>query len=614
MQLDLFAEAPKAPTTVVQPQPVRQAATPIVAASPPAPLEPEVAVSQIAPMTLRDVLTFYEGEGADHPRGASLKSALRQVAKVVDKPLEDLPADPVRLRELLTRGNPARVGIKPTNWKQIKSTALNALRGSGIAVLASRDSTPLSPEWQALNETLPNRSAQIGLSRLLRSLSRNGVTPLKMSAAGFEIFQGEVERLSVRSNPRAAQAQAAKFWNMAAASVSGWPQVLMPVPRDGRHRYSLDWHEFPAAFVAEVGAFLDAKHNPDPLEENYSKPVRQATTDGRRRNLRQFASALAVSGHLTADRITGLEVLTNVENVRAALRFLKERRPDAKFTEGDFNYLHLMKTIAKHWLNDDEATRALATLIQQVRAQIGSKPGMTKKNRERLRQFVLPTNVEALIDLPVRTFKTAGQKPNPSYRKSIDVMRALQVGFLTFVPIRCENLTGLKLGINVIEIGQGAKRTLRVYLPSEITKTSREYEAPLPKHLYALYDAWIEVHRPNVSQAVSPYLFPSPRGELRNKVAVSTKLSRFIERETGLQVHMHLFRHIAAKLYLDYDPGGIEIVRQLLGHTSTRTTLRAYTELSTDPAFKRFEDVLLGDHRGTGRAAKGRKAPGAYLS
>lgn len=616
MQLDLFIDAKQPETPVAKPS-----VSPRLSPKPIAPVEAVEVVSgsaspQDVPVTLRDVMTFYEGEGSGHPRCAQFKSALRQVAKVFDQQLEDLPADPARMRKLLQYGSPARVGIKPNTWKQMKSTALGGLRGCGVAVLASRDSTPLSPTWQVLNDALPDRSAQIGLSRFLRSLSRNGVEPPDVSRASFEQFKTEVETLSVRSNPRAALSQTAKFWNKAMACVPGWPQVLAPVPRDGRHRYSLDWSEFRPTFVAEVEAFLDAKHNPDPLEENFSKPVRPATTDGRRKSLRQFASALALSGRVQTAQITGLGVLTEIENVRAALRFFRARRPGEKFTEGELNYLHLMKTIAKHWLNDREATKELSKLIQQVRAQIGPRPGMTPKNRERLRQFVLPANVDALINLPADVLKKVGRKPKPSYRKSVDVMRGLQVGLLTFVPIRCENLTGLKLGENIIEIGQGPKRTLRVHLSSKITKTSREYEAPLPKHLHPIYDAWIEVHRPNISQAVSPYLFPNPSGALRNKAAVSTKLSRFIERETGLQVHTHLFRHIAAKLYLDHDPGGIEIVRQLLGHSSTRTTLKVYADLQTDPAFKRFEDALLGDRDRVTSAKRqnGRQPAGAYLS
>ena len=66
-----------------------------------------------------------------------------------------------------------------------------------------------------------------------------------------------------------------------------------------------------------------------------------------------------------------------------------------------------------------------------------------------------------------------------------------------------------------------------------------------------------------------------------------------MERETGLHMNLHLFRHLAAKLYLRFDPGGIETVRQLLGHKTIKTTLKAYADFQTEPAFQRLEEALL---------------------
>ena len=70
-------------------------------------------------------------------------------------------------------------------------------------------------------------------------------------------------------------------------------------------------------------------------------------------------------------------------------------------------------------------------------------------------------------------------------------------------------------------------------------------------------------------------------------------MTNFLKKETGLEMHLHLFRHLAAKLYLDVNPQGIELVSQLLGHSSTRTTLKAYAELKTDPAFHNLERAIF---------------------
>ena len=66
-----------------------------------------------------------------------------------------------------------------------------------------------------------------------------------------------------------------------------------------------------------------------------------------------------------------------------------------------------------------------------------------------------------------------------------------------------------------------------------------------------------------------------------------------MKRETGLDMNLHLYRHLAAKLYLRFDPGGLETVRQLLGHKTIKTTLKAYADFQTEPAFLRLEEALL---------------------
>lgn len=132
-----------------------------------------------------------------------------------------------------------------------------------------------------------------------------------------------------------------------------------------------------------------------------------------------------------------------------------------------------------------------------------------------------------------------------------------------------------------------------IHLPAAITKTYRDYRAPLPRHLYPLLDAWMTRYRRRVCDRASPYLFPNPSGDLRSRDALSAKLTRFVQRETGLTLNLHLFRHIAAKILLDHDSSSIEVVRQLLGHTSTRTTMKVYAELQTDPAFRRLEAAMF---------------------
>jgi integrase len=54
----------------------------------------------------------------------------------------------------------------------------------------------------------------------------------------------------------------------------------------------------------------------------------------------------------------------------------------------------------------------------------------------------------------------------------------------------------------------------------------------------------------------------------------------------------HQFRHLAAKVHLDSHPGSYEVVRQLLGHKSLRTTTSFYAGPDTRRAGRAHADLI----------------------
>ncbi len=57
-------------------------------------------------------------------------------------------------------------------------------------------------------------------------------------------------------------------------------------------------------------------------------------------------------------------------------------------------------------------------------------------------------------------------------------------------------------------------------------------------------------------------------------------------------MNVHLFRHLAAKFYLEAHPDDVETVRRLLGHGNEATTRRHYAEIKTAAAFRRYDSVI----------------------
>ena len=66
-----------------------------------------------------------------------------------------------------------------------------------------------------------------------------------------------------------------------------------------------------------------------------------------------------------------------------------------------------------------------------------------------------------------------------------------------------------------------------------------------------------------------------------------------VKQRCGLLVNPHLFRHIAAKLYLEAHPGAYGVVRLLHGHKSVDTTTRFYCGTETAAALQHYDDHIL---------------------
>jgi integrase len=69
-------------------------------------------------------------------------------------------------------------------------------------------------------------------------------------------------------------------------------------------------------------------------------------------------------------------------------------------------------------------------------------------------------------------------------------------------------------------------------------------------------------------------------------------IERTVIRRVGVKITPHQFRHLGAKLALDANPGAYELVRQLLGHRSLKTTTRFYAGPDTRRAGRAHADLI----------------------
>jgi integrase len=555
--------------------------------------------SEIA--TLADVLRELEAAPEPTRKHGEMRSAVKMVGKVLGRPLRDIPANPAELRKSLAAANPAQAAMTRYRWIRVRSLVLAALGAVGLDVMPGRDAGGLSPAWLELAGKLPTKRLRIGLSRLMSFFSRRSLAPEDIDATHLERFKIALGTASLDPAPQTTFNSAARLWNEAADIVEGWPRAHAKVEADPR-RYSLAWDAFSEPFVADVRAFLDHGGSQDPLSDDYVKSVRPATIEGRQRMIRQFASALVNSG-FPVEGLTSLGVLVEPANAKAAFRYLLDRSGGTTSPQ-IANTSILLRTISRHWVkvpaDADAAIQKLASALQ-----VKSK-GMRPKNRERLRQFDLDENLKALLLLPARVLEEVRRSDKGGKGEAVRVMMALAVEILTMAPMRLKNVVGLEVDRHLVTVRRAGKTSRHIVIPAEETKTEAPFEMALPLSSVALLDAYLTTYRERVCDYASPYLFPGRAGRRRSDTSFAALLTKFLKRELGVTMHTHLFRHLAAKVHLEARPEDIESVRQILGHTTTRTTLRAYAELKSDAAFRRYDETIMQRRDAATRASASR--------
>jgi integrase len=76
-------------------------------------------------------------------------------------------------------------------------------------------------------------------------------------------------------------------------------------------------------------------------------------------------------------------------------------------------------------------------------------------------------------------------------------------------------------------------------------------------------------------------VFMTSAGRARTQAAITVAIQKSVLRYAGVKLTPHQFRHLAAKIILDNNPGAFELVRQLLGHKNPKTTTNFYAGIDT---------------------------------
>lgn len=546
------------------------------------------------PKTLADVIHVLEGNIRLSPtRRRDLISAVNTVARWLNRNPEELDANVKDLRDRLNKIHPYQKNVSRKRFSNLKSDLKKAL----VIGLLRRTLVPRerSEQWIEFLTSLKTKWQRHSLARFATFCSSKNYLPSDVNDRVLQEFHAHLDATDIAKDPDNTFKITAQTWN---GIVKGNCQSLNKVTTPSKERYlAIPLTDFPISFQEDVASWLDRLTRVDLWsEDGPAKAVKPVTARNIRTEIGQFATALVHQGY-EIETITSLSVLIELKAFRAGLRFFINRNNDIipTWLEGMASKL---VAIARHHANLPDPQ--LHNLIAIKGRLIVIRPGMTEKNKKRLRQFDDLRNVRRLQILPLDLLARAEASDTPSRKIALRVMYAVAVEILLQCPMRIGNVSELNLEQHFTWRGQGHSQLLSIAIPGSEVKNGEAIEVDLRRDSTRLVRIYLKTYRPLISDEPGDWLFPMRSGPTHQPASrLSAELSKLIYNETGLIINAHLFRHLAGMLYLKEKPGHYETVRRLLGHRKLETTMTFYTDMEKKWAHQQYDDHVLSKYRRT---------------
>lgn len=146
-------------------------------------------------------------------------------------------------------------------------------------------------------------------------------------------------------------------------------------------------------------------------------------------------------------------------------------------------------------------------------------------------------------------------------------------------------------------------------IPADEGKTLRKIHVRIDRETVRMLKYYIKhflpVARKNAKASPdNPHLFPGAGGHEAEdggyasgqgyitKSKLNTSFKRHMKKHCGLNICLHVMRHLAGKIILDQDPSAMSLVQEILGHKRLKTTQSYYAEVSKIVAQRRYIHLL----------------------
>ena len=179
----------------------------------------------------------------------------------------------------------------------------------------------------------------------------------------------------------------------------------------------------------------------------------------------------------------------------------------------------------------------------------------------------------------------------------------LIIALLAVAPLRRGTLAALRVGEHLLKSGD----LWMLEIPAKDLKTRQSLDFLLSGPLSARIDRYLAEFRDAIPGATKHSgLWPSNKGRPMDGGAIYARVRQRTRDALGFPVNLHRFRHAAATLWSISDPKNVRGAKDLLGHSSFRTTEKHYVMAQSRLAGRALA-LAIGatiDHEPTGRLAR----------
>jgi integrase len=550
--------------------------------------EPKVPTTP-EPPTLQQVFERISAK-VDLPetRKRDLRSAVAIYAKIVDRPLGEIPLDLAAIRKTLEGVVPLQAKVSRKRWTNLRSDLAAAIAESNLLPMLKTADLKLSDEWEEPLKATKDKRITNGLSRFARWASSKGLRPADIDDAALPRFFTELEAQTLIRHLGFQRRNVPRLWNRLVAALPDLKLTPVEIPAKQVTWRRLSWDELPKCFRKETEEYLSWCAVPDPLDEEARARALAPQTLRLRRHYIHLAATAACEAGVKASRLTSLRKLVEPDTFKSILRH-QWKQNGGKTSAHLLGLANDLIAMATEWV---EVSAEQLAELKEIRGKLGKRPGgLTDKNRSLLRKLEDPRLLSRLINLPDRMWRRAKRNSPPSAYWFVDLQTALAIDILLHVPLRIEDLGAFKFDEH-IHWPQGKGRPALVTIRQAKVQDSDPLEFELPAYLSDRLYAF----RNEIAVAVigrrPEYLFVSADGSRRSLSTLRVAIQRAVLRRVGIWITPHQFRHLAGKIHLDANPGHYEVVRQFLGHKTLRTTTRFYAGPNTRRAGRAHADLI----------------------